>query len=172
MHLRRIAVPPALTLALALAVAPVADAKLPTPKVTTIVIGKSVAGVKLGMTLTAAKQHWGSGSKCGPAAAAPGSIQCTWSTSSSPNGAKLILLSIGGKIRAIVVDGGPGGAAIEAFRTSKDIGIGSTAAALKAAHPGIANTLGPDNPSLGSGASMTSFFVKNGRIRSLQVGTP
>jgi hypothetical protein len=171
-HLRRIAVPSALTLALTLVVAPVADAKLPAPKVTTVVVGKSVAGVKLGMTLTAAKQKWGAGSKCGAAAAGPGATQCTWSNSSSPNGAKLILLGIGGKVRAIVVDGGPGGAAIEAFRTTKGIGIGSTTAALKAAHPGLANTLGPDNPSLGSGATMTSFYVKGGHVRSLQVGTP
>ena len=60
-------------------------------------------------------------------------------------------MSVGGKVRAITVDGGT---AIKAFRTSKDIGIGATVAALRAAHPGLATPLGPDNPSLGSGATM------------------
>jgi hypothetical protein len=172
-HLRRVAVPSALILALVLV--PAAEAKLPNPKVTTIVPGKSVAGVKLGMRLAVAKQTWGPGSKCGAGAAGPGSTSCTWSA--TPNaqpdrGPKLILLSIGGKVRAITVDGGTGGTAIKTFRTAKGIGVGSTLAALRAAYAGLGTSLGPDNPSLGSGPTITSFYVKGGRVKSIQVGSP
>lgn len=170
MHPRRLAVPSALILALMLV--PAAQAKLPAPSVKTIVAGKSVAGVKLGMSISAAKQKWGTGSKCGAAAMGPGSTQCTWATTGSGNSPKLILLFMGGKVRAITVDGGTGGAAIKAFKTPKGIGIGSTLAALQAAHPGLGTSLGPDNASLGSGGTITSFYVKGGRIKSLQVGSP
>jgi hypothetical protein len=169
-HTRRLAVPCALVLGLMLI--PAAEAKLPTPSVTTIVTGKSVAGVKLGMTLTSAKQKWGAGSKCGAGAFGPGAKQCTWSVTSSPQSSKLILLAIGGKVRSIVVDGGTGGADIKAFKTAKGIGIGSSLGALKAAHPGLGSSLGPDNPSLGAGATITSFYVKGGHVRSIQVGAP
>jgi hypothetical protein len=169
-HPSRLAIPS--TLALGLLLVPAAGAKLPEPSVTTIVTGKSVAGVKLGMTLAAAKRKWGAGSKCGAAAAGPGSTYCTWSTTSSPQSPKLTLVAIGGKVRAITVDGGTGGAAIKAFKTSKGIGIGSTKSALQAAYPALGSSLGPDNPSLGSGATITSFYTKGGRIKSLQVGSP
>ena len=165
-----VAVPSALVLAALLA--PAAGARLPTPAVTAVVTGKSVAGVKLGMTLPAARARWGAGSKCGAAAAGPGSTHCTWSTTSSPQSPKLILLSVGGKVRAITIDGGTGGAPIKAFKTSKGIGIGSTLAALRTAHPGLGSSLGPDNPTLGSGSTITSFYVKSGRIKSIQVGSP
>jgi hypothetical protein len=127
------------------------------------------------MKLSVAKQTWGSGFKCGPGAAGPGSTQCTWSK--TPNaqpdrGPKLILLGIGGKVRAITVDGGTGGPAIKAFRTAKGIGVGSTLAALRAAYPALGTSLGPDNPSLGSGPTITSFYTKGRRVKSIQVGSP
>lgn len=170
MRTRSLAIPCALVLGAMLA--PAAEAKLPTPSVKTIVTGKSVAGVKLGMTLSAAKKKWGAGSKCGAGAFGPGASQCTWSVTSSPQSPKLILLAIGGKVRAISIDGGTGGADIKAFKTSKGVGIGSSLSALKAAHPGLGSSLGPDNPSLGSGATITSFYVKGGHVKSIQVGSP
>lgn len=169
MNARRIAVPSALVLALMLI--PAAQAKLPAPSVSTVVPGKSVAGVKLGMTLSAAKTKWGAGSTCGPAAW-PNATQCTWSVTSAPKSPKLTLVSIGGKVRAIAIDGGTGGAAIKAFKTSKGIGIGSTRAALTGAYGTLETALGPDNPSLGTGKTVTSFYVKGGRVQSMQVGAP
>ena len=173
MRLRHIVVPGVLMLSMALV--STAEAKLPAPKVTTIVPGKSVAGARLGMKLSVARKKWGAGSKCAAAAAGPGSIACTWSV--TPNAQpdrspKLILVSIRGRVRAITVDGGTGGRAIKAYRTKKRIGIGSTAAALRKAYPRLGSSLGPDNPSLGSGRTITSFYLKGGRVRSIQVGSP
>ena len=172
MNLQRSAVLSAI--AIPLTIVPVGQAKLPAPKVKTIVPGVSVAGVKLGMTTALAKKTLGPGSICG-VAAFPNAKQCTWSA--TPNarpdrGPKITILTLGGKVRAIEVDGGTGGAAIKAFRTSKGVGIGSTRAALFAAYPKLKTPFGPDNPSLGSGRTTTSFFIKGGRINSLQVGSP
>lgn len=173
MNRRRIAVPVAL--ALAVVSVPAAQAALPTPPATAIVPGKSVAGVRLGMALSVAKTVWGAGSTCGASAAGPAAVTCTWS--STPNarpdrGPKLILVGIGGKVRSIVVDGGNKAAAVAAYRTTKGIGTGSTVAALRKAYPGLGTALGPDNPSLGSGATITSFHTAGGKVRSIQVGSP
>ena len=169
MNLRRIAVPCALAVALGLA--STAEAKLPTPAVTTIVPGVSVAGVKLGMKTAAAKKLWGPGSVCGPAATGPGGTQCTWSV--TPNAQpdlspKLTIVLIKGKVRVITVDGGTGGPAIKAFRTAEKIGVGSTQAALEKAYPGIST----ETNGLGSGPTVTYFSTKNGRVQSIQVGSP
>ena len=175
MTLTRVVLPAALAAALALA--PTAAAKLPAPPVTTIVPGQSVGGVKLGMKTATAKATWGPGFTCGAAAAGPGTTQCTWSA--TPNarpdrGAKLSVVLIAGRVRAITVDGGAGAtpASVKALRTSKGIGIGSTRAAFRAAYPGAKTPSGPDNPTLGAGATITSFFLAGGRVRSIQVGSP
>jgi len=67
-----------LTLAAALAVPATVGAALPKiPKVNrTIVLGKSIAGVRLGDTLKRAKTVWGPGSKC---TSFPPNTGCYWS---------------------------------------------------------------------------------------------
>jgi len=52
------------TLALAVALPAAAQAKLPAPKTKKIVFGTSIAGVRLGMSLDAAKAAWGPGQEC------------------------------------------------------------------------------------------------------------
>jgi hypothetical protein len=172
MNLQRIAVLSAI--AIPLTIVAVGQAKLPSPKVKTIVPGVSVAGVKLGMTTALAKKTLGPGSVCG-VAAFPNAKQCTWSV--TPNARpdrspKITIVTLAGKVRAITVDGGTGGAAIKSFRTVKGIGIGSTRAALFAAYPKLKTPFGADNPSLGSGRTTTSFFIQGGRVKLLQVGSP
>ena len=82
-------------------------------------------------------------------------------------------MGIAGKVRAITVDGGGGGPAITKFATAKGIRIGSTRTALQAAYPGLSTAaLGPANPSIGSGRTITSFYVPANRVRSIQVGSP
>jgi hypothetical protein len=49
--------------------------------------------------------------------------------------------------------------------------VGSTLAVLRAAYPALETSV-PDNPSLGSGPTITSFHTKGGRVRSIQVGSP
>ncbi len=168
--------------ALLLAIAPAAQAKLPAPKVKTVVFGKSVAGIKLGTGLAAAKAAWGSGSKCGPAALGPSNpaTQCTWSTTpgAKPDlGAKLTLVARKGKVVAITIDDGTGGtkAGIKKFRTSKGIGLGASIAALRKAYPAVPRANG--NPSaanteLGSGKTVTSFFFENDKLTTFTVGSP
>lgn len=173
MRLRHALIPSALALSLALV--PAAEAKLPANTVMTIVPGQSVGAVKLGMTTAAAKAKWGPGFACGAAAAGPGSTQCTWSA--TPNaqpdrGAKLTIVMIGGKVRGITVAGGTGVAAIRTIRTTKGIGVTSTKAAFAAAYPGAKTPYGPDNPTLGSGKTATTFAMTGGRVSSIQVGSP
>ncbi len=173
MTLRRALVPSALVLTLALV--PAAQAKLPANTAMTIVPGQSVGAVKLGMATAVAKAKWGPGFACGAAAAGPGSTQCTWSA--TPNarpdrGAKLTIVMIGGKVRAITVAGGTGVAAIRTIRTAKGIGVTSTRAAFAAAYPGARTPYGPDNPTLGAGKTSTTFSMVGGRVDAIQVGSP
>lgn len=170
----------AVTLAL---VAPAAAlAKLPAPKVRTVVFGKSVAGVKLGSSLAAAKKAWGSGSSCGAAALPPTTpgTQCTWSTTpgAKPDrGAKLTLVAIKGKVVAITIANGTGGAkaGIRKYLTSKGIGVGDTFAAARKAYPklsALSGTPAAANADLGSGKTATSLFFVSGKLDSITVGSP
>ncbi len=158
----------------------VAQAKLPAPKTKTVVAGKSVAGVKLGSSLTAAKAAWGAGSKCGKGATPQPTTQCTWSTTpgKSPDlGAKLTIVAAKGKVVAITIANGTGGtkAGIKAFRTTKGIGVGATVAATRKAFPALgllSGTPSAANADLGSGKTVTSFFFVNDKLDSLTVGSP
>lgn len=160
-------------LASALVVPVVAQAKLPAPAVKTVVFGKSVAGVKLGMSLAAAKAAWGPGSKCA-------AKKCTWST--TPNaqrdlGARLSFVLNKGKVVAIIVQDGTGGAkaGIKKFRTAKNIGIGSTSAAVRKAYPALgpfSGSVGFGNANLGSGKTVTNFQFVNDKLDAFQIGSP
>lgn len=170
MMARRIAVPGLLVAALAIPAS--AQAKLPAPAVKTVVFGKSVAGVSLGMTKAAAKAAWGPGSVCA-------GTTCTWSaTPASPTtGAKLAFTVKKGKVVTILVQNGTGGASagVKRFRTAKKIGIGSTLAATRKAYPALgpaAGSVGFAQVDLGSGKTMTSFQFVNDALDAFQIGQP
>jgi len=167
---RRIVVPGMLVAALVLPAS--AQAKLPAPAVKTVVFGKSVAGVSLGMPLAAAKAAWGPGSKCA-------GTTCTWSaTPATPaTGAKLAFTVKKGEVVTILVQDGTGGTAagIKRFRTAKKIGIGATLAALRKAYPALGpatGSVGFAEVDLGSGKTVTNFQFVNDALDTFQIGQP
>lgn len=115
----------------------------------------------------------GPGSKCA-------AKKCIWST--TPNvqrdlGARLSFVLNKGKVVAIIVQDGTGGAkaGIKKFRTAKNIGIGSTSAAVRKAYPALgpfSGSVGFGNANLGSGKTVTNFQFVNDKLDTFQIGSP
>lgn len=113
----------------------VALARLPSPKTTVIVPGTSIAGVKIGMNQTNVFHEWGSTS-CIPSL-------CTWRGPGNPSHAERATVSFyKGKVIQIDINAATSGnnlkftpGQLSKWKTGKNVGLGSTRAAVKHAYP-------------------------------------
>jgi hypothetical protein len=113
----------------------VALARLPSPKTTLIVPGTSIAGVKIGMSQTKVFHQWG-GTSCIPGL-------CTWQGPGNPSHSERATVSfVKGKVIQIDINAATSGnnlkftpGQLSKWKTGKNIGLGSTRAAVKRAYP-------------------------------------
>ncbi len=113
----------------------VALARLPSPKTRLIVPGTSIAGVKIGMNKTQVFHEWGSTS-CIPG-------RCTWQGPGNPSRAERATVSFfKGKVIQIDINAATSGnnlkftpGQLSKWKTGKNVGLGSTRAAVKRAYP-------------------------------------
>lgn len=125
--------------ALALLVAPAAQATLPKFSDKTIVVGKSIGGVKLGMSGAAAKKAWGGAKGC----LAFGTASCIYrdAGSTQSNTGEGSFGFPKGKVTSIYIQAPIGAkgpkyvAPLSTPKTDKGIGLGSTVGAVKKAYP-------------------------------------
>jgi hypothetical protein len=129
----------AFAVAVILAVPLAAAAKLPVAKSHLIAPGKSVGGVKLGMTKAKAVATWGSKPRCVPPVA--GVTECFWEPAGVFADGGRIQLRRGKVIVAgVSINSTMKSSAIRAlkkFKTAKGIHIGSAKSAAKHAYPGL-----------------------------------
>jgi hypothetical protein len=128
----------------ALALPALGSAKLPVAKSHLIVPGKSVGGVKIGMTKAKAIATWGSKPRCLPLSS--GVSVCFWEPAGvfgdggriEVRGKKVIVagVSIGSSMKPSAVR------ALKKFKTAKGVHIGSTKTAAKHAYPGLKKPAG------------------------------
>ena len=137
-----------LALTLGLVVVPSAQAKLPKPKTTLIVPGKSIGGVTLNMSEAKAKRLWGRGAKCTTSPGygdVPSSDLCDWRDKGDPSYAAVAHITFnGGKVYLINLATAhttdprtfkPTGRQFAAWKTAKGIAIGSKSSAVHKAYP-------------------------------------
>jgi hypothetical protein len=148
--------------ALTLLVAPAAQATLPKFSDRTIVVGKSIGGVKLGMGAAAAKKAWGGAKGC----LAFGSASCIYrdAGSTQSNTGEGSFGFPGGKVTSIYIQA-PFGAKgpryvppLSTPKTAKGIRLGSTVGAVKKAYP-KAVLQGTFMTLTGKGGVTTSFSL-------------
>lgn len=166
--MRAFVVLPALVLAL-VAAAP-ASADLPKPKSTTIVPGKSIAGVKVGMTVGQALAVWGPSPDC----TADTRLAICWYRGTLQQGDASFTVA-NGKVRTVGISTGRRGTdliysgPLQRWRTRKGIKLGSTVRQIVKAYPKTKGA--PYGVSLGSGSHTTAFLNSLTRIYSISVGT-
>ncbi len=153
-----------------------AAATLPKPKTTKIVNGKSMGGVRIGMTLAQAQAAWGPGglSEAGDACRGDGSrTSCIWKGRSSRERG-LVSFDQLGAIDGITISGGPS-SPLATWRAARRFGIGTTSTALfKALGLGAGFPVGLGAPP-GSTAvyvdRRTAFFLgRSKRVIAVRIG--
>lgn len=103
----------------------VAGAKLPTFASKRIVLGKSIGGVRPGMTLAVAQKAWGPGglSEAGDPCQESGRTSCIWSGSSVRERA-ILGLAGDGTVESVRIVGGPK-SPLAKLKTNKGLGLGT-----------------------------------------------
>ena len=148
--------------ALALLAAPAADATLPKFADRTVVVGKSIGGVKLGMTGAAAKKAWGGAKGCQLFGTASCIYRDAGSTQSNTGEGSFGFPQ--GKVTSIYIQAPLGAkgpryvAPLSTPKTDKGIRLGSTVGALQKAYP-KAKIEGTFATLAGKGGATTSFSL-------------
>ena len=167
----RHASPAALALALTALLPATAAARLPTPKSTTIVPGKSIGGVSPGMSVGRALGIWGPGSDC---TAISVRVRCTWA-GPGKQGAAFFEVGTDGKIAQVVIEAGQRTDGTPAYtgpllhwRTRKKIHLGQSLATVYKAYPKLVGS--GSGAQLGSGTHATTFVSSLGHTYSIIIG--
>jgi hypothetical protein len=155
----------------------VALGRLPSPKTTLIVPGTSIGGVKIGMNQTQVFHQWG-GTGCIPGV-------CTWRGPGNPLHAERATVSfVNGKAIQIDINAATSGnnlkftpGQLSKWKTGKNIGLGSTRAAVKRAYPTAKanNSTGVAGWDLFGGRHYTRFSsfgvgATSNRLRYIELG--
>ena len=160
----------AAVVALAALLPATASAALPTPKTTTIVPGKSIAGVAVGMSVKRALAAWGLGSSCTEATVHD---SCNWIGTDRQGAASFNVVK--GKVVQVTISTGRKGndliyaGPLQTWKTRKNVRLGTTTYAVVKAYPKVRSS--GTGPVLGSGNHTTTFQVSDGRIYQINVGT-
>jgi hypothetical protein len=153
-----------------------AHAKLPSPATKRIVPGKSIGGVRLGMSLAAAQATWGPGgvSEADDACDPDSRTSCIWAGRSAREYAVLRFDEADGTVDFIRIVG-PRTSPLARWRTSKGWGIGTRSSTLLRASRGRL----PFPAGLGAPAGTGSVFVfgrtdyfinrRNGHVHGVEV---
>lgn len=132
-----------------------AGARLPKPASNRIVLGKSIGGVRPGMSLAVAQKAWGPGgiSEAGDACQEFGRTSCIWKGRSTRERA-ILEIANDGTIDAVRIIGGPT-SPLARLKTAKGFGLGTKISSLMHAYPGRL----PHPAGLGAPAGTGSVFV-------------
>ena len=135
------------------------------PRAGLIVPGRSIAGLRLGVTARAARKAWGIPAQCGTAA---GVHYCRYATARPLSGFVSFVLTRG-RVSSIsleaaynpttkrFVETGP----LASFRTAKGIRIGSTAAAVRHAYPSAGSAASGQELTLTNAKRVTYFLLSS-----------
>ncbi len=163
-----------LVLAAAIAIAALlpatASAELPTPKSTTIVPGKSMGGVSIGMSIKRALKVWGEGSDCTEESVR---TSCYW-TGTDRQGMASLSISPTGKVTLISISTGRKGddlvyaGPLQKWKTRKKIRLGVSTYRVGKAYPQVKGA--GYGVKIGRGNHTTGFQGSSGRIYQIFIG--
>ena len=145
-------------------------AKPPKAKSKTIVVNRSIGGVKIGAPLKSVRKHWGKSKGCG------NKLTYTCSYYGSAGQGNAVIVHLGGKVKSIrirlsidaagqPVFAGP----LLKFKTNKGIGLGSTVAEVRAAYPSAYNTAADVLTFGAPGKVRTYFAIYSGRVSDISI---